>query len=263
MALNFGYGYEQPTIVNTYPPTGYYGGGGGGLFGGNGNGDWLGVLFLIALLGGGWGNGFGGNGGGNYRGLSEQMQQGFDHAATSSALSGLQNSVTTGFSSAEVANCGRAIDSIKASYDSQIANMGQNFNNIRDLDSRLDGISTALGNCCCENRQAIADVKYAIANDGAATRQAIGAASQQLMDKICQLELDGYKQQLEQARRDNQILRDQVARGELYASQLAQTKEIENFVRPPINPSYQVPNPYAPYSNCNCGACGNVIGACA
>ena len=45
------------------PMYGGYGGGfGGGLFGGNGN-DWMGILFLIALLNGGfggWGMGMGG-----------------------------------------------------------------------------------------------------------------------------------------------------------------------------------------------------------
>lgn len=265
MGLNYGYnGYETPTFVNNYPPMNYgyggYGGcNGGGLFG---NGDsWLGILFLIALLGGGWNNGFGGGNAG--RNLGEQMQQGFDQAATSAALAGLQNSVTTGFSNAEVANCGRAIDSIKANYDAQIANMQNNFNNVRDIDNRLDGLSNSLDKCCCENRQAIADVKYTIAQEAAATRLATAQGNQAILDKLCQLELDNVKQQLEDARRANVDLQNRLNMAAFDASQIRQTAEIENYVRPPINPSYTVPNPYACYNNSNCGACGNVIGGCA
>lgn len=257
---NYGNGYGQPAVIN-YPPV-YSGGNNGGLFGGNG-GDWLGVLFLIALLGGGWGNGFGGNNGYNGYNLSEQMQDGFNHNATISTLAGLQNSVTTGFSNAEVAGCNRAMDNMKATYDAQIANMQNNFNNMRDIDSRLDNLSYALDKCCCENKQAIADVKYTISQDGMLTRQTINDATRALQDKLCQLELDGYKQQLGQAQRDNIELQNRINLATLEASQLKQTKDIEDYIRPPINPTFTVANPYASYSNCNCGQCGNVIGGCA
>lgn len=256
----YGYGYGQPTVINN-PPMYYGGNGGGNGFFGNGSDGWLGVLFLIALLNGGWG-GFGGNGG-NAGWTTNMVQDGFNQAAVTSQLSGLQTSVTTGFSNQEVANCNRALDQMAASYNTQIANMQQNFANIQAIDGRLDAIAAAQANCCCENRAAIQDVKYAIANDGALTRNAIQNANQNLLDKLCQLELDGYKQQLEQARRDNVDLQNRLNMAAMQASQLQQTQDIENFVRPPINPAYTVPNPYACYSNSNCGCNGNVIGACA
>lgn len=266
MGVTQGYnGYETPTFVNNYPPMGYgYGGGFGGCNGGffGGNDSWLGILFLIALLGGGWNNGFGGGANVGYN-LSEQMQDGFNHASTASTLAGLQNSVTTGFSNAEVSSCGRAIDNLKATYDTQIANMQSNFNSIRDIDGRLDGLSNSLDKCCCENRQAIADVKYTIAQEAAATRLANAQGNQNILDKLCQLELDNVKQQLDDARRANVDLQNRLNMAAFDASQIRQTAEIENYVRPPINPSYSVPNPYACYSNSNCGACGNVIGGCA
>lgn len=261
MGLNFGYnGYEQPMVVNTYPPMGYGNfGGNGGFFGGNG-GDWLGVLFLIALLGGGWGNGFGGNGGSNYNNLQEQMQEGFNHAATSSALAGLQTSVTTGFSNAEVANCNRAMDNMKATYDAQIANMQQNFSNIRDIDSRLDALASQFSTCCCKNEAAIADVKYTIANEAAATRLANAQGVQQIRDDLCRLEMDNYKAQLEQERRANLSLQNALNMATMRESQIAQTADLKAFIRPPINPSYPVQNPYACNTN-PCTQCGNLISA--
>lgn len=60
----------------------------------------------------------------------------------------------------------------------------------------------------CENRAAIADVKYTLANEGCQTRFAdanntrdiidtIGTKVQGLYDKLCQLELDGTKRDYE------------------------------------------------------------------
>lgn len=72
---------------------------------------WLLILFLFAFMGNGWGgNGFGsGGGGGNMAwpwALSQStdalVQNGFDQAATTAALGGLSNSITTGFANAEI-----------------------------------------------------------------------------------------------------------------------------------------------------------------
>ena len=245
-ALEFGYGYgSQPMVVN-YPPAYGYGGNNNGLFGGTSGDGWLGVLFLIALLNGGL-NGFGGNAGAAM--ATTAMQDGFNQAALSGQLSGLSTAVTNGFATAEIANCNRNTDAIIANYTSQIANMNENFNNVRSIDTRLDAIAAEQARCCCENKSAINDVKYTIATEAAATRAASAANVQTVLDKLCQLELDNLKSQLEQSRADNVALRSQL-------STAAQTRAIEDYIRPPINPSYSVPNPYACYNNSTaCGVC--------
>lgn len=243
-----GYGYSQPTVINNPPAYGYpmmYGGNNGGLFGGNGD-SWLGVLLLIALLGGGLGN-WGNNGGGAGVGF---VQDGFNQAALTNQLSAIQTGQTAGFSNSEVAACNRAMTAMQQNFASQTA-----------LDARLDNIAMNQATCCCDNKAAIQDVKYTIATDGALTRNTIDQAGQRLFDKLCQLELDGVKNQLEQSRRDNIDLQNRINLANLEASQLRQTQEIKDFVRPPINPSFNVPNPYSCYNNSNLGVAGNVIGA--
>ena len=175
-----------------------YGNGGSGAFGGWNDGSfWIIVLFLFALMGNGFGNGFGGNAGAlpymMNQGTDSQVQRGFDQQAVMSGIGAIQaginglaqgqctgfagvtSAVTNGFAQAEIANNTR-----------QIADMQQNFS-----------IQSALQQCCCDNRAATADLKYTIAQEAAATRANDDAKSQMIMDKLCQLELDGVKQNYE------------------------------------------------------------------
>lgn len=111
--------------------------------GGFGGGDWswIIVLFLFALMGGGFGNGFGGFGGdgafpwllNGQAGINANTNAGFDNAAVGAQLSGIQTSLTNGFSNAEVAGCNRAMDAMQTAYNNQIASMNQSFANSQSL----------------------------------------------------------------------------------------------------------------------------------
>ena len=217
-------------------PAGY--GGGHGMFDGN-SGWW--VLILLVLFGG-WGNGgWGGNGNGS------EIQRGFDQNAVMNGLTGVQNSITSGFANAETAESAR-----------QMANMNQMFT-----------LQSAMQNCCCENRQATADLKYTIANEASTTRMANAANTQSIMDKLCQLELDGIKQnyegqlramqaQLNASQAETQSLRNAASQNaqtaQILANNEAQTIALERYLAPTPVPAYVVQNP-----NCcqqNFGACG-------
>lgn len=268
-----GYGWGYP-MVPAYPMAGGYG---GGNWGGNLGGDWL-ILFLFAAMFGGFGGGWGGMGGmGNMmmwpwlmtQNTDNIVQGGFNQSATASSLAGIQTAITTGFSNAEVSACNRAMDAMQTAYNNQIAGMNQSFAQAQALDSRLDAISTNQQTCCCENRAAVADLKYTIATEAAANRAAGTANTQAILDKLCD-------QELQAERRENDQLRQQLNMANLAASQnaqtariladnAAQTQQIENYVRPQINPAYIVPNPYAYNfypnngwgSNCGCNTgCG-------
>ena len=210
---------------------------------------WIIVLFLFAIMGG---NGFNSGFGGGYG----DVQRGFDQQSVMNSLNGLTGAVTNGFANAESAAANR-----------QMASMQQNFATQTAIDNRLDSISMALQNCCCENRAATADLKYTVANEAATTRAQSQANTQAVLDKLCQLELDGIKQNYENriAGMQNQIdsLRSalgtandaasqtaQTAR--LLADNAAQTQALEQYLNPTPIPAYMVQNP-----NC-CG--GNRFG---
>ena len=62
-------------------------------------------------------------------------------------------------------------------------------------------------------------MKYTLATEACATRANSTANTQAILDKLCQLELDGYK-------RENDQLRTQLNMANLAASQTAQTAEL-------------------------------------
>lgn len=183
----------------TMPVAPYYGGGyGGGDMGFGGMNGWWGLIILLALMG--YGNGFGGFGGfgGNGGGFVDaDVQRGFDQQSVMTGINGLQGAVNTGFGNVQTALCngfagvnqgvanGFAQAEIAAN-SRQMAEMNQNF-----------AMQTAFQNCCCENRLATANTLTAIAQEGANTRQAAAAGDQMIMNKLCQLELDGVKQNYE------------------------------------------------------------------
>ena len=221
------------------PVAPYYGGNGngnGGLFGG-GDG-WLAILFLFALMGGGMG-GFGGFGGGMFPWLfasnantDNNVNAGFNQAATAGSLAGINSAITSGFANAETAACNRAMDAMQTSYNNQIASMNQSFANSQALDSRLDTIAMNLQNCCCENRANIADLKYTVATEACADRAAVNdalrdvltantASTQRILDQMCQDKIDAKNEKIADLER-------QLTMANLAASQVAQTSAIVN-----------------------------------
>ena len=235
-----------------------YGNGGSGFFGG----DWAWIILLLLIGGNGWGFG-GGFGGGmmpwmmggamNGFGLdylypwlnnSQHISDGFRDQNLQTSISGLQNSVTAGFGDVQLglAGIGRQIcetgNGISGAvrdgfYGAEIAANGRQMANMQ----QLFGIQSAQQECCCENRAAIADTKYTIATEACATRQANADNTQKILDKLCALELDGVKNQLAQAQRENVGLQNQLNMATLRESQTAQnafiqqgfTKEVDDL----------------------------------
>lgn len=227
--------------VQAYMPVGpaNFGGYGDGMFGSNG--AWW-IIILLAVLG--WGNGFGGMGNNGNGYLAADVQRGFDQSALTNGISGLQSAVNNGFAQAEIAANSR-----------QMADMNQNF-----------ALQSAMQNCCCENRAATADLKYTIATEACANRSASAANTQAIMDKLCQLELDGIRNQLSDANNTINQLRTQllVAQGQasqsaqtaaIIANNEAQTAALERYLAPTPIPAYMVQNPNCCSQNYGCG-CG-------
>ena len=221
-----------------------YGGSGG--FGLGDQGAWW-IIILLAILWGnnGWGGGF--VGGGN---AGADIQRGFDQATLTNGISGLQNAVTQGFANAEVAANSR-----------QMADMQQNF-----------AIQQGLSNCCCENRAATADLKYTVATEACADRNALAtalrdvleannASTQRILDTMCQDKIDAKNERI--AELQNQLTMAQLASSQgaqtaaLMAHNEAQTAALERYLAPTPIPAYVVQNPNCcgQYNfGCGCGA---------
>lgn len=274
----------------------------GGFFGGDAS--WI-IIFLFLAMFGGFGGGFGGWGGGMWgmdgmfpwllasgNNTNNVVSSGFDHAATQSALSGLQSSVTSGFGDVQNALCNgfgnvqtnlcggfAGVNSGIAAaqnaitqqmYTNQIADLERSYAAQTASTQGMNTLAMSLQNCCCENRAATADLKYTVATEACADRAAISdgirdvianntAQTQAILDKLCALELDGYK-------RENDNLRQQLNMSQLNASQTAQTAQIlagqaaeidgvyNRLKNCPVG-TYNVCNPLTP-ANCGCGCNG-------
>lgn len=251
-----------------------YGGGYGGGFGGFGGDGWWVILFLFALMGnwGGFGGGFGG--GGDVlpymwnTATQNDVNRGFDTAAITGQLSGIQTALTNGFANAEVSGCNRAMDAMQTAYTNQIASMNQRFADSQALANQLNGISMGLQNCCCENRAAVADLKYTVATEACADRAAVNdalnqtlvtmnAGIQSIKDQLCQDKIDAKNDEISQLRQE--VL---YARGQ--ASQVAQNSTIIDGIYNRLNqcpvgtvPVYGEQPIFTCNNNVGCGCGGN------
>lgn len=248
--------------TNMYMPVApAYGGGNGGFGFGDGNGSawWL-LILLIAL--GGWGNnGWGGNGGnggmypwlmnGQMQGYSD-VQRGFDQNAVITGITGVQNAVTTGFGNVQTALC-NGFGNVQTALCSGFAGVNAGITGAQNaIAQQLYGNEIASLNRSFAEQTAntagftgtqagIADLKYTVATENCAdrtasaqnTRDIIDAqtrGTQAILDKLCALELDGVKNQLAQAQRDNVGLQNQLNMANLAASQAAQTENIRSEI---------------------------------
>ena len=178
--------------------------------------------------------GWGNNGwaGNGGNGTSAEIQRGFDQSALTTGLNGIQNSLLTGFGN----------------------------------------LQSSMQNCCCENRLGLADVKYTVATEACADRNAISMAlrdvieannnsTQRILDTMCQDKIDAknetiamLRQQLQMA----QLASSQTAQtAALIANNEAQTYALEQYLAPVPKPAYIVQNPNCcqqmSYGGCGCG----------
>lgn len=196
-------------------PVAPYGGYGNGF--GNDSGSWW-ILLLFILLGG-WGNGFGGYTGGNAGFVDNSVQRGFDQSAVMGAINGVGNNVISGFGDTATSLCG-GFAGVTAAINNGFsqAEISANARAMSDM-QQMFGIQSALQNCCCENRAAIADLKSTIASEACADRAAVTAGVQQVLDVICQDKIDSKNEKILE-------LQNAINMANLQASQVAQTAEI-------------------------------------
>ena len=124
----------------------------GGLFGGGWEGI-IGLIVILALLGGGFGmGGFGfGGGGSGFQGMATRadINAGFQFNDLQNGIRGIERGLCDGF------------------YGVQ---------------GGFNALSAQLAQCCCDNRAAIADLKYTIATEDCATRNLMQNNTRDIID---------------------------------------------------------------------------------
>lgn len=252
-------------------------------------------LFVFCGWGGnGFGGGFGNNGtaGGvmdayvlnsDFATLQRQLDSGFgrltDNVTTVNeglcngfyamntgmlnGFSGVQQSLSNGFAGVDNAICTLGYQTQEGINSVNVANM-QNTNAIQNSikdnmfanSQNTNAIQSQLAQCCCENRAAIADVKYTMATDTCSINNTIQNTTRDIIDNqnaSTRSILDFLVQdKISTLQAENQGLK-------LAASQAAQNNYLVSELRPCPIPAYTVPNPFCcntGYNGCNFGGCG-------
>ena len=223
----------MPTMTMPVAPAN----GSGNGFGFGGDGAWfLIILFLFAFCG------WGGNGWGNNAGNSGGVVDGYVLASDFSNIErkmdlingglcdgfyAVNNTLLTGFGNAELSRANQ-----------QAALMQQ-----------LSAMQMQAANCCCENRAAVAQVRYDMATQACDTRNTVQNATRDIVENqnansraILDFLTNSKMRDLESA---NQELR-------LAASQAAQNNYLISQLRPTPFPAYASCNPWAgSYTGCS------------
>lgn len=295
MALTDGNGGDM--VMPVQPMYGGYGGNGmGNSFGG----DWAWIILLLLLGWGnnGWGNGFGGGVGGfaadgaalyPWMNQAEITTQGFQNQLLSDNITSIRDGVQ-GLST-QLCNCCSDVQMSLANGFAgveqganarQIANMQQAFAAQTAMAQGFNTLGSQFADCCCENRLGLADLKYTVATENCADRAAVSdgirdviasqtANTQAILDKLCQLELDGVKAQVEAKNDRISELQTQLNMANLAASQSAQNALIQNGFANEVDALYNrlnsCPVPTTPVYGrtpiftCNNNGCGCCCGS--
>lgn len=198
-------------------------------FGGN-NGWWI-LIILFALFGWGGNGGYVGAGGGAQR----DYVLASDFANIERKIDGVNNGLCDGF---YAMNTG-----MLNGFNTVNTNILQAQNG---LVAGQTALSNQLATCCCENKQQIADLKYAMAQSQAEIMQNCNANYRSLHDEMVAAQIEAKNTQIAQ-------LTAMLDKAELKASQEAQNNYLVAQLKPSPIPAYTVPNPYASYGYpCGC-----------
>ena len=199
---------------------------------------WIIVLFLF-----GWGrNGFG-NGNGN-GGVVDGYVLTSDFANVERKIDSVNQGLCDGFyQQAQLVN-GTNMAMANGFAQAELSRSNQQA----ALMQQLNAMQMQAANCCCENRAAIAQVRYDMAAQACDTRNTVQNATRDIIDNAnsnSRAILDFLTQsKLSDLQAENQGLK-------LAASQAAQNSYLVSQLRPSPIPAYTVQNPYC----CNQFAC--------
>ena len=215
-----------------------------------GDGAWWVLIILFAMFGGWGGNGWGAGNGATQGALTRGdlcMDMNFNDLQN--GVRNVNDAVALGFANLNSTICNQQYDTAGMINAMNVSNL-QGFN----------ALQSQLAQCCCDNRAAIAEVNYNMAqNTCAITNQiqnstrdiveAQNAGTQAILGQMCADKISSLEN-------ENAALR-------LSASQSAQNQYLISQLRPQPEPAFVVPNPFTGqygfngygYGNCGCNTC--------
>lgn len=248
------------------PVSPMYGGNNSGFGGFGGDWGWIILLLLFAGGGWGMGGGFGGFGNmmlgydfpwllNGQNGINNNVSDGFRTAQLQDSITSVRDGISglstqlcgccgdiqmgmaNGFAGVQQSLCNGFAGTTAAVTGAQNAITSQLYNNEIASLNRSFAEQTANTQGFTNVNSGIADLRYTEATEACATRTASAQntrdiidaqtrGTQAILDKLCQLELDGVKGQLAQAQRENVGLQNQVNMATMRESQTAQTAQI-------------------------------------
>lgn len=227
-----------PMMTMPVAPANNYGGG-MGMWGENW--IWIIVLFLF-----GWcRNGFG-NGNGNGGGVVDGYVLTSDFANIERKIDSVNQGLCDGFyQQAQLVN-GTNMAMANGFAQAELSRSNQQA----ALMQQINAMQMQAANCCCENRAAIAQVRYDMAAQACDTRNTVQNATRDIIDNAnsnSRAILDFLTQsKLADLQSENQGLK-------LAASQAAQNNYLISQLRPCPSPAYITCNPWSGSGYCGCG----------
>jgi hypothetical protein len=162
--------------------------------------------------------------------INNNTNNGFRDAMINDGITSIGDKVTSGFGDVQTALCG-GFAGVNASINNaafgitnqlnanEIASLNRSFAEQTANASGFNSLTSQLAQCCCDNRLATCQTQNLISNEAAATRSAIQAQSQAIIDKLCQDKIDEKNDEIAQLRQEVLFARGQ-------ASQIAQNQQI-------------------------------------
>ena len=155
----------------------------------------------------------------------------------SNSTATIQNSLCNGFNGVNQSINGAQNALAQQLYTNQISDLERSFAAQTANTAAITALQAQNADCCCRTQTNIADLKYAVASENCAdrtqamqnTRDIIDAQTrntQAVLDKLCQLELDNYKNQVDAKNDQIAQLRQEVLYARGQASQVDQTARI-------------------------------------
>lgn len=222
----------------------------GGAFG---DGGWLWIIVVFALLFGWGGNGFGGGFGGGGSGVQGALTRGdlcmdMNFQEVKREVQNANDATNLGFANLNSTICNQQYDTARM-IDGLGATIQGGFNaaNIVALQGQ-NAIQTQLAQCCCENREGQAQIRYDMASNACAIQNAIQSAAQsiinndnanyrQLHDENVALQIQGYKEHIA-------TLQNALNRCDTQNVANAAVQSVVQQIRPTPEPAWIVPNPF-------------------
>ena len=211
---------------------------------------------------------------------SQNINNGFRDQMLNTQVSGIQNSITSGFGDVQTALCGgfagvnASINGAQSAittqmYANQLADLERSFAAQTASTAGMTALQAQLAQCCCDNRAATADLKYTVATENCADRSALSdgirdilsatqAQTQAILNQLCNDKIEQKNDTIAQLRQELIFARGQASQdvqtAAIQAGQRALANEVEQYVAPRAIPSYTVQNPNCcGYTGCGCG----------